>query len=397
MNRLFCNSMNTLIRNTCKTVILAALMVTAGGVSAQVELCQRDYFTPEQGAAFLEKSKPGNLVFWQNRRVAILQRIREGMELLELPPAPESKPIRHSLKKMNGYTVENVAIESLPGIYVTGNLYRPAGKRTSYAAVLAPHGHGREPDGRFRDQGQIRAAMLARSGAIVFLYDMIGHGDSQQCDHQLSKALKLQTINSIRALDFLLSLPGVDPERVGVTGESGGGTQTFLLAALDNRVKVSVPCVMVSSYFFGGCMCESGMPVHKKGTFQTCNAEIAALAAPRPMLLISDGKDWTQYTPQSEYPFAQHIYGLYGKTEAVENVHLAEEGHDYGPSKRKAMYKFMARHLGIDLKAMQTDGEINEKLVRVLPEAQLRVFDEKHPRPQNYLVGDAAVLSALSQ
>src|SRR5690606_9788013 len=134
-------------------------------------------------------------------------------------------------------------------------------------------------------QTQKRCATLARMGAIVFVYDMIGQGDSKQFEQKMAKLLKLQPITTIRSLEYLLSIPGIDPERVAVTGESGGGTQTFLLAALDNRVKVSVPVVMVSAHYFGGCVCESGFPIHKKGDYQTNNVEIAALAAPRPMIM----------------------------------------------------------------------------------------------------------------
>ncbi len=376
-------------------IVLAGAFIPSPA-SAQDELCVGQYFTPEQGSRFLKENTPGNLAQWEARRQVVLAGIREGMGLYELPARPASKAIRHSKRTFDGYTVENVAFESLPGIYVTGNLYEPEGKKKARPAILAPHGHGRNPDGRFMEQTQVRAAMLARAGAVVLTFDMIGHGDSQHSDHKIPRALKLQTINSIRALDFLLEQPGIDKDRVAVSGESGGGTQTFLLAALDGRVKVTVPCVMISAYFFGGCVCESGMPIHKKGSYQTTNAEIAALTAPRPMLMISDGKDWTKHNPESEYPFMQHIYGLYGKKQLVSNVHLAEEGHDFGPSKRRAMYVFMAEHVGIDLNKLKgKDGKIDESRVTVLPEAELRVFTDRIPRPSNYVVGDEAVNKLL--
>jgi pimeloyl-ACP methyl ester carboxylesterase len=378
------------------SLLLASFFLASAPAFSQDELCVGHYFTPEVGARLLKESTPVSLKSWSERREQVIARIREGMELERLPARPQSKVIRHSKRKLNGYTVENIAFESLPGIYVTGNLYEPVGKSANRPAILAPHGHGRNPDGRFMEQTQVRAAMLARAGAVVFTFDMIGHGDSQHSDHKIPKALKLQAINSVRALDFLVEQPNIDHSRVAVSGESGGGTQTFLLAALDERVKVTVPCVMISSYFFGGCVCESGMPIHKKGTYQTSNAEIAALTAPRPMLMISDGKDWTQHNPQSEYPFAQSVYDLYGKKSLVENVHLPEEGHDFGPSKRKAMYAFMGKHLGIDLSKISTkDGEVDESAVKPLTQAELSVFDNKHPRPANYLTGDDAVNKLL--
>ncbi|MCE6990242.1 S9 family peptidase [Dyadobacter sp. CY323] len=360
------------------------------------ELCQGAYFTEEEGKAFLEKHQVASRVEWETRAEKIRKQIRDGMDLNTLPEKPTSKPIVHSRKEMDGYSIENVAFESMPGIYVTGNLYKPLKKQKSYAGILCPHGHGENPHGRFREQTQKRCAMLARMGAIVFVWDMVGQGDSRQCEHKMAKALKLQTINSIRSLDYLLSIPGVDPERVAVTGESGGGTQTFLLAALDNRVKVSVPVVMVSAYFFGGCVCESGLPIHKNGDFQTNNVEIAALAAPRPMILISDGGDWTKNTPVVEFPFIENIYNLYGKKNHLEGVHLADEKHDFGPSKRKAMYGFIAKHLGLDLKAIKdSHGDIDESPAKVLESKDLEVFNEAHPRPANAVMGDEAVMELL--
>lgn len=363
-------------------------------LSAQTDLCQGAYFTEAQGAAFLQEHIPTTRAEWEKRAAMIRVNMLEGTDLLPLPPKPTSKHIFHSRREMNGYSVENVAFESMPGIFVTGNLYRPLKKQASYAAILCPHGHG--PDLRFGDPAQIRSAMLARMGAVVLAVDMIGYGDSHQSEHKIPKALKLQTINNIRALDFLLSLPGVDSSRVGVTGESGGGTQTFILAALDKRVKVSVPCVMVSAHFFGGCVCESGMPIHKKGNFQTNNVEIAALAAPRPMLLISDGGDWTANVPEVEFPHLQKIYALYDRKNKVENAHFADEKHDYGPSKRKAMYPFMARYLGLHLSQVtDASGTIDESLVQVLPRADLEVFTTAHPRPARAVVGDAQVMKLL--
>lgn len=382
-----------------KVLIFCALFFFSTQILlGQDELCQGSYFTEARGKEFLDNHVPASLKDWRQRSEKIRARIREGMQLETMPVKPTSAPVIHSKKIMNGYTVESVAFESLPGFYVTGNLYRPLTPQKSYAGILCPHGHWSNPDGRFHEQMQTRCGMLARMGAVVFAWDMVGYGDSKQCDHKLSKALKLQTINSTRALDFLLSLPGVDSNRIGITGASGGGTQTFLLTALDPRIKVSVPCVMVSAYFFGGCVCESGMPIHKKGDFQTNNVEIAALAAPRPMLLISDGDDWTRNNPVVEYPFMKKIYQLYKKGRNVESVHLPDEVHDYGPSKRKPMYRFMAKHLGLDLKAVvNSNGEIDESAITLLAQNELSVFNESHPRPDNAVMGNEAVLQLLEK
>lgn len=382
-----------------KRVLIFLLMAMAGAAVSQTpELCQGAYFTEEQGAAFLTEQarQYTTLAQWQQRATRIRQRIREGGDLQTLPPRPSSRPIVHSRRQMNGYTVENVAFESLPGIYVTGNLYRPVRVQGKVPGVLCPHGHSASEDNRFQEYTQKRCGALARMGAIVFTYDMIGYGESDQCPHKIPKAFKLQTINSIRSLDFLLSLPEVDSTRVAVTGESGGGTQTFMLTALDSRVKLAVPCVMVSAHFFGGCTCESGMPVHKKDKFQTNNVEIAALAAPRPLLLISVGGDWTKNTPEVEFPHLQKIYALHRQPGRVENTHFPDEKHDYGPSKRAALYRFIGTHFGLDTASvLRPDGTLDESGIQTLTPEQLRVFTPEHPRPANALLGEAAVMGVL--
>jgi hypothetical protein len=358
-------------------------------------LCQGNYFTEKEGLAALEKFSATyhDLPTWEKRAHRIREGIRDGMQLPAIPNNP-LKIVRHSKRVYDGYTVESVAFESLPGFFVTGNLYKPLKKLPSYAGILSPHGHGKDP--RFGESVQKRCAVLAKMGAIVFTYDMIGYGDSQQCDHKHPEALTIQTINSMRAIDFLMTIPDVDTERIGVTGESGGGTQTFLLTALDDRIKVSVPVVMVSAHFFGGCTCESGMPIHKSKEHQTSNVEIAALAAPKPMLLISDGKDWTKNTPDVEYPYIRNVYKLYGRENYVENVHLPNEGHDYGVSKRKGAYAFLAKYLNLSLQeVINSSGEIDENFVKLEPATTLQVFDDKHPIPSYAVKGNEAVSALL--
>ncbi|GAA4441383.1 hypothetical protein GCM10023188_39840 [Pontibacter saemangeumensis] len=360
-------------------------------------LCQGAYYTEAEGKAALERfaATYHDRKGWEERAARIRKGMVDGMGLARIPESTPLNPVIHSKRTYDGYTVENVAFESLPGFFVTGNLYRPTQKQSAYAGILATHGHG--PDGRVQEYMQKRCAALARMGAIVFAYDMIGYADATQCSHKHPQALALQTHNSRRAVDFLLSFPEVDAKRIGVTGESGGGTQAFFLTALDDRIAVSVPVVMVSSYFFGGCSCESGMPVHKSKDHQTSNVEIAALAAPRPMLLISDGKDWTKNTPAVEYPYIKNIYRLYGREDQVENLHLPDEGHDYGISKRKGAYAFLAKHLNLSLEKVTNEkGEVDESFVTVESPSVLRVFDAQHPRPAYAVTGDKAVSALLT-
>jgi uncharacterized protein len=357
---------------------------TRTALAEEPVLLQGAYYTEEEGAEKLTEfaGKFNSADEWKTRAERIRAGILHGMKLEREPKPSPLRPIRHLKRTEDGYTVENVAFESLPGFWVTGNLYLPANVNDAnkIPGVLCPHGH--LADNRMVEQTQKRCAALARMGAAVFAYDMLGYGESTQVEHDHPQALRLQTYNSKRVIDFLLLLGNIDEDRLAVTGESGGGTQSFILSAVDPRIDVSVPVVMVSAHFFGGCTCESGMPIHKSADHETNNAEIAATFAPKPQLLISCGADWTKNVPQVEFPYLQRVYGLMGAKGNVENAHFANEEHDYGPSKRTSMYKFMATHLNLDLSRIaDSSGKIDESFVKVRPRDELLVFPADRPRP----------------
>lgn len=309
-----------------KLVVIYFLSAFISYYAQQEMLCVGKYWTEDEANLKMKEfaTQWHDLESWEERAEIIRNGIIKGMKLDQMPKIDGNfKLIIRNPKIMDGYIVENVALESFPGFYITGNIYKPLKASEKNAAILSPHGH--LADKRLKEDVQYRCATLARMGAIVFAYDMVGYAESDQVNHKMPIALLLQTWNSKRVLEYLLSRPDVDSNRIGMTGGSGGGTQTFMLTAIDKRIKVSVPVVQVSAHFFGGCICESGMPVHKSIYHQTNNVEIAALCAPRPLLLISDGMDWTRNTPRIEYPYIQKVYALYNAEHKVENVHFPSE------------------------------------------------------------------------
>jgi dienelactone hydrolase len=269
-------------------------------------------------------------------------------------PMPEKTPLNAQIFgriERDGYTVEKVYFESVPGFFVTGNLYRPRDGKAKHPGILNPHGHWAVGRLGNTDEGSIpgRCINLARQGHVAFSYDMVGYNDSDQVPHTYGgrreelwglSLMGLQLWNSIRTVDFLCSLPDVDPQRIACTGASGGGTQTFMLTAVDDRIKVAAPVNMISAHMQGGCLCENAPNLR----VNTYNVEIGALAAPRPLLMVAATGDWTRDTPTVEYPDMRSVYALFRAQDRVRCVQF-DAGHNYNRDSREAMYAWMGRWL----------------------------------------------------
>ncbi len=322
-------------------------------------------------------------VEWKKRAAYLREHILTSAGLLPMPERAPLAPEIFGKVVKNDYTVEKVYFQSLPGFLVTGNLYRPIGQGP-FPAVLAPHGHwayGRLENTTLNSVPG-RAINLARQGFVVFTYDMIGYDDSRQLPHTFGGKREtlwgmslagLQLWNSIRSLDFLQSLPDVQKEALAVTGESGGGTQTFLLAAVDDRVKVAVPVNMISLHMQGGCLCENA-PTQR---LDTNNVEIAATIAPRPLLMISATGDWTANTLEQEYPAVRAVYSLLDAPDHVSAVRFQAE-HNYNKESREAMYAWLARWM----KGAPADVQVRERSFTADSPADLLVFHQRALPPE---------------
>jgi len=293
-------------------------------------------------------AKYSNVEEWEQRRVILKKEVRERLQIdAFLDSCVKDAPaILSKVKKHDGYTTQNICLELTPGQHVFGTIYTSL-KKGKKPLLICPDGHW---PSRYRDDEQQRLATLARMGAICVDFDLYGYGQSadEVVDHHTARAHIFQAACGLKLLDWMLkNRKDIDTTRVAANGGSGGGTHTVLLALLDQRITVSAPVAHVASHFDGGCPCESGMPVQLAGG-GTCEAELAGLIAPRPLLLVSDGGDWTSTTPELEYPFIQRIYGFYGAKDNVRNIHLPDERHDFGPNKRQAVYDFFADVFQLD-------------------------------------------------
>lgn len=326
---------------------------------------------PEDGAkltAYLS-SLYADRAAWEARRDTLRREVRArlGIDKL-LPLCSTAAPEYTAVRRFDGYTVQNFRLKTVNGHAVCGSIYAPAKtKKGKTPLIICPNGHF--TNGRYGAVQQQRLGTLARMGAICVDYDLWGWGESADevgsAAHQTSEAHVMQALNGIRILDFMIKRKDVDKTRIGVNGGSGGGTQTVLLTVLDDRYTAANPVVSMSSWFDGGCPCESGMPI-QLAAGGTCNAELAAMFAPKPMLVVSDGGDWTSTTPDVEFPYLQRVYGFYGSKDCVSNVHLPQERHDFGPNKRNAVYRFFIDTFGLDA------SKLDESKVTIETEDALR-------------------------
>ena len=308
---------------------------------------------------------------WEQRAEQLRKEVRERLELDDALAkcVKDAKPILSKIRKFDGYTVQNFALETWPGLYVCGSIYTPRTKG-KHPLIICPNGHF--GDGRYRKDQQQRMGNLARMGAVCVDYDLYGWGESAlqvgSKAHHKSEAHVIQAMDGILILDYMLAnRKDVDATRIAANGGSGGGTASVLLTALDKRFTAAAPVVSLASHFDGGCPCESGKAI-QLSCGGTCNAELAAMMAPNPLLVVSDGGDWTASVPWLEYPYLQRIYGFYGAADKVSNVHLPKEGHDFGPNKRNAVYQFFVDAFGLDA------SKWDESKVTIEPYDDLKSF-----------------------
>ena len=304
---------------------------------------------------------------WEARKDSLRREVRQllGIDQL-LPLCAQEAPRYTKIRKFDGYSVQNFCLKTVNGHTVCGSIYAPLSKG-KHPLIICPNGHF--TNGRYGTVQQQRLGTLARMGAVCVDYDLWGWGESAdevgKEAHQTAEAHVMQALNGIRILDWMIQRKDVDTQRVGVNGGSGGGTQTVLLTVLDDRYTAANPVVSMSSWFDGGCPCESGMPIQLAGS-GTCNAELAAMFAPLPMMVVSDGGDWTSTTPEVEFPYLQRIYGFYNAQDKVSNIHLPKERHDFGPNKRNAVYRFFIDTFGLD------ESKLDESKVTIEPEEALK-------------------------
>jgi dienelactone hydrolase len=346
------------MKNASVVVIMALLLPLAAALPAQetaTTIAMQDArYTVLSSSTHYKMPVFASREAWAERAAFLRKQILASAGLL---PMPEKRPLNPQVfgrLERDGYTIEKVLLETLPGFYLGGNLYRPRGRQGPFPAIVSPHGHWHY--GRLENTALVsvpgRAINLAKQGFVVFSYDMVGQNDTNQVPHDwddarqglwsIGSSMGMHLWDSIRAVDFVTSLPDVDANRIGVTGASGGGTQTFFLMAVDDRIKAAAPVNMISAIMQGGG-CQAA-PNLRAGWPDFSNMVVGALMAPRPLLLVSATGDWTAATPTEVFPAVQSIFRLLGVEGNVESVQI-DAPHNYNKDSREAVYKFFNKTL----------------------------------------------------
>ena len=367
-----------------RSVFAGAAALLAASAFAQVPVQDsRNTYIPNTDTHFTAPTYK-TLAEWQERRQHLRKQILSAAGLLPMPAKTPLHPQIFGRIENRTYSIEKVLLETMPGYYLGGNLYRPlkAPPPEGFPAIASPHGHWNYGRLEHTDIASVpaRCINLAEQGYVVFAYDMVGYDDTVQTPHDFATPrdnlwdfgpLPLQLWNSIRVVDFLESLPGVNPKKIGATGASGGGTQTFLLAAVDERVAFDAPVNMLSTIMQGGSPCENS-PSLRLDTF---NVEFGAVMAPRPMMMVSATGDWTRNTPREEYPAIKAIYELYDRVANLDMVQI-EAPHNYNRQSREAVYKFF----GHKILGETDDTKLKEKGIHVEKLGDmLALFNRKLP------------------
>ncbi|MFN5585974.1 MAG: alpha/beta hydrolase family protein [Planctomyces sp.] len=348
-----------------------------------------------QTAAELRKqdAPPADLAAWQAQRTLLRQQLELAWGGFPQQHAPLEARILETLDRPD-YRIEKIVFQTLPGVFITASAWVPkiSGK---LPAVLCVHGHwaGAKQDPHV----QARCAGLARLGFFVLAVDAFGAGE-RAIGEQLGEyhgemtaatlfpigrpLSGIQVYENGRAVDYLCSRPEVDPQRIGITGASGGGNQSMYAGAWDERFKAVAPVCSVGTYqaYLGAacCMCE----VVPGALAMTEESRILALTAPRALLIISATQDAFQFSvgeAAKSISAARPVFSLYNLPDLPRHT-VVESPHDYNQPMREAMYGFMTQHL----KGQGTGQPIPEPSISLEEPEALRCYPGT-TRPDDWL------------